>query len=112
MNGFYLATGSDDNTLKIWDLRRQSCINSIPAHNKLISDVKFSPHNSKFLLTSSYDHTCKIWSTKDWSLAKILVAHESKVTSVSISDDLEHLATTSLDRKWLLWTKKGKNLIA
>lgn len=40
-NGHHLATGSDDNTIKVWDLRRRQNLYSIPAHNKLISDLKF-----------------------------------------------------------------------
>jgi U4/U6 small nuclear ribonucleoprotein PRP4 len=40
-NGYHLATGSDDNTVKLWDIRRRNCFYTIPAHNKLISDLKF-----------------------------------------------------------------------
>lgn len=107
-NGYHLATGSDDNTVRFWDIRRKNCINILPAHTKLISDVKFQPGHSRFLATASYDKTCKIWSGKDWSLARTLVAHDSKVTSISISRDFEYIATTSLDRKWMLWSKPEK----
>lgn len=40
-NGYHIATGSEDNTAKIWDLRQSKCIYTIPAHNNLISKVKF-----------------------------------------------------------------------
>lgn len=40
-NGYQIATGSEDNTAKIWDLRQSKCIYTIPAHNNLISKVKF-----------------------------------------------------------------------
>lgn len=36
-----LATGSADNTVKVWDLRMRKCMYTIPAHTKLISDVQF-----------------------------------------------------------------------
>lgn len=104
-NGYHLATGSDDNTIRLWDLRRKNCFYIIPAHTKLISDVVFQPNNSYFLASASYDNTCKIWSVKDWSLVKTLVAHEAKVTSISVSNNGDYIATTSHDRKWMLWTK-------
>ena len=31
-NGYILATGSDDNTIKIWDIRKKQGIYTIPAH--------------------------------------------------------------------------------
>lgn len=108
-NGYHLATGSDDNTVRLWDLRRKNCFYIIPAHTKLISDVVFQPNDSRYLATASYDNTCKIWSCKDWALVKNLMAHEAKVTSISISTNGDYIATTSHDRKWMLWTKNLNN---
>jgi len=108
VNGYHLVTGSDDNTVRFWDIRRKNCFNILPAHTKLISDVKFQPGKGRFVATASYDKTCKIWSSKDWTLARTLISHDSKVTSISISDDMQYLATTSLDRKWMLWAQTKK----
>lgn len=106
-NGYHLVTGSDDNTVRFWDIRRKNCFNILPAHTKLISDLKFQPNHSRFLATASYDKTFKIWSAKDWSLVRTLNAHDSKVTSISIAEDMSYFATTSLDRKWMLWSRKN-----
>jgi WD40 repeat protein len=40
-NGYHIATGSEDNTIKIWDLRHRNCVYTIPAHTNLVSKVKF-----------------------------------------------------------------------
>ncbi len=36
-----MATGSEDHTAKIWDLRQRACVYTVPAHSNLISKVKF-----------------------------------------------------------------------
>ena len=36
-----MATGSEDHTAKIWDLRQRSCVYTIPAHTNLLCKVKF-----------------------------------------------------------------------
>lgn len=40
-NGHHLATGGDDNFIRIWDIRRRNVLEKIPAHIKLVSDLKF-----------------------------------------------------------------------
>lgn len=54
-NGYHLATGSEDDFCRIWDLRKRKIVYSIPAHKNLISQVKFEPQEGHFLATSSYD---------------------------------------------------------
>lgn len=38
---YHIATGSGDNTCKVWDLRQRKCIYTIPAHENLVTGVKF-----------------------------------------------------------------------
>lgn len=54
-NGYLVATGSEDNFCRIWDLRKKEMLYSIPAHKSLISHVKFEPQEGYYLVTSSYD---------------------------------------------------------
>jgi WD40 repeat protein len=57
---YHLATGADDHQIKIWDLRYRKELYTLPAHNNLISTVKFEPNNGRFLLSSSFDNTIKV----------------------------------------------------
>ena len=54
-NGYLVATGSEDNFCRIWDLRKKQMLYSIPAHKSLISHVKFEPQEGYYLATTSYD---------------------------------------------------------
>jgi WD40 repeat protein len=60
-NGYHLATGGEDNTCRIWDLRKKKSLYVIPAHSNLVSQVKFEPQEGYYLVTSSYDMTAKVW---------------------------------------------------
>ena len=104
-NCYQIATGSDDNSVKIWDLRKRQSIYTVPAHTKLVSDIKFEEeHDGRIMLTTSYDNKCKLWSTGgDWILLRTLTGHENKVTSCSITRDLQYIITTSFDRTFKLW---------
>ena len=35
-NGYEVATGSEDDTVRIWDLRKRKCRATIPAHTSLV----------------------------------------------------------------------------
>ncbi|KAL5652816.1 hypothetical protein ACJX0J_038274, partial [Zea mays] len=74
-NGYLVATGSEDNFCRIWDLRKN-----------LISHVKLEPQEGYYLATSSYDTKATLWSARDYKAIKSLVGHESKVTSLDISE--------------------------
>uniref|UniRef100_A0A8C8DAT6 Pre-mRNA processing factor 4 (PRP4)-like domain-containing protein n=1 Tax=Oncorhynchus tshawytscha TaxID=74940 RepID=A0A8C8DAT6_ONCTS len=100
---YHAATGSGDNTCKVWDLRRRKCIYTIPSHQNLVSSVKFQPNNGHFLLTGAYDNTAKVWTHPGWSPLKTLAGHEGKVMGVDMSPDGQLIATCSYDRTFKLW---------
>lgn len=64
-NGFQIATASQDDTCKIWDLRRRQPVYTIPAHTNLVADVKYQKDVGDFLVTASYDATAKV-SGSSW----------------------------------------------
>ena len=47
-NGFHIATASEDNSAKIWDLRQRQNIYTIPAHNNLLTHVKYEKSDGKY----------------------------------------------------------------
>lgn len=104
-------TGSADNTVKVWDLRKKANVQTIAAHNQLVSDVKFT-HDGALMLTASYDQSAKIWSagsalTEQCHLVRTLDgAHENKLTSINFTQDLKYIFTTSFDRTFKLWQPK------
>lgn len=102
-NGYHIATASEDNCCKIWDLRKRSILYTIPAHTNLISDVKFQKDSGNYLVTASYDNTVKLWTTRTWQPLKTLSGHDGKIMSMDISSDNQYIATSSYDRTFKFW---------
>jgi U4/U6 small nuclear ribonucleoprotein PRP4 len=103
VNGFELATGGDDGTVKIWDLRARKIKETVPAHAGLISCVKFSPSSSELLLTSSYDGKVKIFNTRNWRCIKTLEGHSGQVTGVDMNDAEDTIVSSGFDKTFKVW---------
>jgi dynein assembly factor with WDR repeat domains 1 len=75
--GTQLASGSDDRTCRLWDVRQMKCMASIDV-NSAVKRVSFSPTGSN-ILTSCVDFSIKIWDTYFHSLV-----HKLEVTEYFI----------------------------
>lgn len=60
-DGNYMASGSYDKTIKIWDVTSNfECIKTLKGHTKAIDKLIYSP-DGKYIASSSYDNTIRIW---------------------------------------------------
>lgn len=103
-DGFHLATGSDDHTVRIWDLRKRETVYTLPAHQSLISTVKFAPVSGEYLTTSSFDGTIKTWSARDWTQLGEFSGHEGKISCIDVAWNERCVVSSSFDRTFKLWT--------
>ncbi|KAI8981083.1 WD40-repeat-containing domain protein [Pilobolus umbonatus] len=74
-NGSLLASGSFDQTVRIWDTASaQKEIHCMKAHTLNISDLAWST-DSTMLLSGGYDETCKTW---DVEMGKLVGSYETE----------------------------------
>jgi WD40 repeat protein len=56
-----LASGSADNTVKLWSVESQKEVTTLQGHSSSVWSVAFSP-DGKYLASGSADNTVKLWS--------------------------------------------------
>jgi U3 small nucleolar RNA-associated protein 13 len=87
----FLITGSQDKTIKRWDIPKLSADSSKTraaytrkAHDKDINAIATNPSSTLFA-SASQDRTVKIWSCEDGSTLGVLRGHKRGVWTVSFS---------------------------
>ncbi|MCA2509307.1 MULTISPECIES: hypothetical protein [unclassified Microcystis] len=101
-DGRTLASGSRDNTIKLWNIRTGKEIRTLQGHNSRVSSVSFS-RDGKTLASGSDDKTIKLWNVETGQEIRTFKGHNSIVYSVSFSRDGKTLASGSDDKTIKLW---------
>ncbi|MBD2302085.1 serine/threonine-protein kinase [Nostoc sp. FACHB-190] len=104
------ASGSDDQTIKLWNLATGTEINTLKGHLKWIWAIAFHP-DGKILASGSADKTIKLWNLATAEEIRTLTGHTDGVTAVAFSPNGKTLASGSLDQTIKLWDVTTGKLI-
>ncbi|MGJ3247223.1 MAG: WD40 repeat domain-containing protein [Elainellaceae cyanobacterium] len=97
-----LASGSDDQTVKLWNIETGECMQTFYGHTSRVWSVAFSP-DGKTLASGSEDSTVKLWDIDTGECMQTLKGHANWVCSVAFSPTGNHLVTGSYDQTAKIW---------
>jgi platelet-activating factor acetylhydrolase IB subunit alpha len=97
----YLASGSRDKSIKIWEVKSSKCLITLIGHDNWVTDLVFHP-SGKFLLSVSDDKSLRCWDLHSGRCTKkLLNIHAHFVTSVAIKQ--RSVITSSVDQSLKVW---------
>ncbi|MCP4697230.1 MAG: hypothetical protein GY862_10315 [Gammaproteobacteria bacterium] len=88
-DGHHALSGSDDNTLNLWDIKTGTEIRSFSGHTDDVHSVAFSP-NGHQALSGSDDGTLKLWNIETGTEIRSFYGGGGGIYSVAFSPDGRH----------------------
>ena len=88
----YLCSGSDDKTVKLWDVNEGDAVKTLQGHTNYLMCVNFNPQ-SNLIVSGSFDETVRIWDVKTGRCLKTLPAHSDPVSAVRLPPSSPAAAT-------------------
>ena len=101
--------GSQDGTIRLWDVNTGTQIKKITGHEYRVNTVAFSPDGTTLAsgssdnVTRSSDDTIRLWDVNTGTQIKKITGHTENVVSVVFSPDGTTLASGSWDGTIRLW---------
>ncbi len=109
-----IASGSADNTIKMWDAGTGQCLHTLCNHKGPVRCVAFS-NDGNFLASSSTDKSIIMWLlTGDATpiVLRTLWGHTQLVQAVKFSPDGSKIASASWDGTGAIWSvQSGEKLL-
>ena len=101
-DGQTIASGSDDNTIRLWDAATGQIKNILTDHRDDVNSVVFTPDGST-LMSGSRDKTIRVWDVATGLQKQVLTGHGASIYSVALSPDGSTLMSGSDDNEIYFW---------
>lgn len=108
-DGNWLASGSVDGTVKIWDKESGNIKRNISQPNG-VTYLDLSRDGTS-LVTASYDSIVRLWKLPEGILVNELIGHTGTVWSVAFSPDEKTIASCGEDSTIRIWKAENGQLV-
>jgi WD40 repeat protein len=109
-DGTRLVSGSDDKTVKHWDVASGKLLRTLAGHSDRVKSVAFSPDGSRLLSGGSQDGDLRLWDAASGRLLHTFTGHELPVEVVAFLPSGKHLLTGG-DPALKLWDAGSGQLL-
>ncbi|CAF0825794.1 unnamed protein product [Didymodactylos carnosus] len=80
----YLCSGSDDNSIRIWDYRKDECIGKLCRHKQPVRGLVWHPEIAHLLISGSWDSTIRVWDIETLTCLETIYDHQADVYGLHI----------------------------
>lgn len=104
-NGQYLASGSGDTTVRVWNASSGETLYTYHGHSNLLDSVfavEWSS-NGRRITSGGADKTVQVWEAANGNRTYLYNAHTARVLAVSWSPDCRYIASGSADKTVRVW---------
>ncbi|ETN98399.1 WD-repeat protein [Reticulomyxa filosa] len=85
-NGYTICSGSNDNTIRIWDIETTKQLNIFRGHNGFVHSVKYGSNQLlNTILSGSGDESVRLWDIRSCQQIQIFNGHKMYVWCVEYS---------------------------
>ena len=101
-DGQTVVSGSDDKTLRLWDLKGNPIGEPFQGHEDPVRSVAFSP-DGQTIVSGSVWSSLRLWDLQGNPIGEPLQGHSGSVRSVAFSPDSQTIVSGSSDHTLRLW---------
>jgi WD40 repeat protein len=101
-DGTWAASGSDDRTIKIWDMETGECRTTLEGHTDRVLSVSITP-DGKRILSGSLDNSIRVWDAESGRELMKLEGHTNGPWTVAALRDNARALSGGWDNTLKLW---------
>lgn len=101
-DGKYVLSGSEDKTIKLWDIFSDICLYTLVGHTGYVNSVVASK-DFRYVLSGSHDKTIKYWDLSEGNCIHTFTGHTDHVSFVAMSPDDQYALSASDDYTIKYW---------
>ena len=105
-DGRSLVSGSDDMTVKLWDMQTGGAIKTLSGHTELVRSVSISVDNAT-IASGSFDETVRLWDTQTGECCYIIKQQQAQVYTVKFSPTNPQYFLSMSDQEVWQWDISG-----
>ena len=108
--GKTLASGSSDNTVKLWDVASGRLLHTLEGHKFNVANIVFAP-GSQILASDSVDETVKLWDVANGRLLHTFKMTERGIGGIAFDPKGQTLISVSGNKTVKLWDVASGRLL-
>ncbi len=106
--GFLVASGSDDTTVRIWNSATGELLRTFSNHRAAVMVVAFSP-NGRVVASGGKDGNVFVWDVDQQKLIRTFRGHKGSVNAICFSPDGAQLVSGGEDKTVCVWNMDPPN---